>query len=62
MTVGEVIFLLIGEFARPTDVEMRSNVVRDCSLTVLDADFRLQRSFPPSKDETPVTARMIEDQ
>jgi hypothetical protein len=27
MAVGEVIFLLIGEFARPTDVEIRSNVV-----------------------------------
>jgi hypothetical protein len=27
MGAGEVIFLLIREFARPTDVEMRSNVV-----------------------------------
>ena len=45
--------MLIGEFARPTDVEMRSNVVRNRLLTELDADFRLKRSLQPSKDRTP---------
>jgi hypothetical protein len=43
--VGEVVFLLIGvSFARPTDVELRSKVVRHTKLFGLDASYRFQRS------------------
>src|SRR5882757_5008574 len=44
---GGDIFAHKSSFARPTDVELRSKVVRDTMLSGLDASFRFQRSELP---------------